>query len=130
MHELPTKSCIRLNVHDIVTSLKCLWHEISPQMFMIALQRSLKMTFGTLLPLQDIQLCFICKYHRCDITSHNDILKTWGLITSYEMNTYTRAIFKFLRYVFVKKTILSENSLCDVMSHRWYLHMKQRWISW
>jgi hypothetical protein len=86
--------------------------------------------FGNLLPLQDIQLCFICKYHRCDITSHNDILKTqYFVLIKYfnkqiqrvnyqlsEINTYTRTIFKFFRYVFVKKTILFWKLImwCDV----------------
>jgi hypothetical protein len=29
-----------------------------------------------------------------------------------------------------RKLYFSENSLCDVISHRWYFHMKQSWISW
>jgi hypothetical protein len=79
--------------------------------------------------------CFLCKIFNfvsyanvtgVTLTSHNDILKTQyftlikyvykGLITSHEINTYTRAIFKFFRYVFVKKTILFWKLMwCDVM---------------
>jgi hypothetical protein len=37
-----------------------------------------------------------------------------GLITSYEINTYTYFLDTFLS----RKLYFSENSLCDVMSHR------------
>jgi hypothetical protein len=64
------------------------------------------------------QFSLLKPFNRCDITSHNDILKTQYFtlikyfykqiqgVNSYEINTYTKAIFKFFRYVFVKKTIL------------------------
>jgi hypothetical protein len=54
-----------------------------------------------------------------------------GLITSYEINTYIQGQFlSFLDTYSSRKLYFYENSLCDVMSHRWYLHMKQSWISW
>ena len=39
--------------------------------------------FWYLLPFQDIQLCFICKYHRCDITSHNEFSEKYSFLDEY-----------------------------------------------